>query len=64
MRILWPLSCFLLLFIGRKPRKSWHTFSHSFCVLPDIVSPSTGSPRRTSTFCNVMVTSPCGMWKV
>ena len=34
MRILWSLSCFLSLFTGRKPRKSRHTFSHSFCVLP------------------------------
>ena len=28
------------------------------------MSPSTGSPRRTSTSCNVMVTSPCSIWKV
>ena len=51
-------------FIGRKPRNSSQTFSQIFCVLPVIASPSTGSPRITSTSCNVMVISPCGMWKV
>ena len=64
MRILWPVSCLCSWCIGRKPRNSWHTFTQSFCVLPVIASPSTRSPRRTSTFYNVMVTSPCGMWKV
>ena len=65
MRILCPSSClWLSWFTGRKPRRSWHTSTQVFCVLPVIASPSTGSPRRTSTSYNVMMTSPCGMWKV
>ena len=64
MRILWPVSCVWSWFIGRKLRYLWQTFSHSFCVLPIIASPSTRSLRRTSTSYNVLVTLPCGMWKV
>ena len=65
MRILWPVSCLCYSwFIGWNPRKSWHTSVQVFCVLLVIALPSIGSLRITSTSCNVMLTSPCGMWKV
>ena len=65
MRILWPVSWLCASwFTGWNPRKSRHTSVQVFCVLPVIAWPSTGSPRRTSTSYNVMLTSPCGMWKV
>ena len=61
---LWPVSCFVSSFIGTKPRKSQHISRHTFCVLPVMASPSTRSLRSTSTSYNVMVISPCGIWKV
>ena len=47
-----------------KPKEVLTHMPPFFLRAPCYSLTSIGSPRRTSTSYNVMVTSPCGMWKV